>query len=227
MRGAGRMASWLFLCGMVVSFAACSPADLERPAQAREGFIPPEPGEVRTVAAHQVDDWTGPGGEPFHVTQRLPGDPTHLHRTIGTEDFPLTLREGDGTLIQYPCSSCHQGVTITAQRDPDAHGNIHPVHPSRIGSMCSSCHVPQAVDRLTLNTGEEVTLDHAYRLCAQCHFQEAEAWAAGAHGKRLYGWSGQRVIMNCADCHDPHNPAAPVRNPYPGPRLPLGGGEPE
>jgi hypothetical protein len=181
----------------------------------------PELPELLTATADAVGDWVGPGGEPFEVTRRLPGDPTHLHRIIGTKTYALALRPDEALLIQWPCTSCHEGVTITADRDPDAHGNIHPIHPSRLGEVCSTCHVPSAVDHLRLATGEEVSLDHAYRLCAQCHFQQAESWAAGAHGKRLYGWTGRRVVMNCTDCHDPHTPALEPRIPFPGPTLPA------
>jgi hypothetical protein len=79
------------------------------------------------------------------------------------------------------------------------------------------------VARVALRTGEAVGLDQAYRLCAQCHFAQVDAWAGGAHGKRLDGWQGRRVVMSCADCHDPHRPVIPQRVPYPGPRLPTKG----
>jgi hypothetical protein len=62
-------------------------------------------------------------------------------------------------------------------------------------------------------------MDESYQLCAECHFREVEAWAAGAHGKRLDGWQGRRVVMACADCHDPHGPAVPVLVPFRAPHL--------
>jgi hypothetical protein len=93
------------------------------------------------------------------------------------------------------------------------------VHPSGTGATCGTCHDRRAVDRLVLQSEESIPLDQAYRLCAQCHFAQVEAWAGGAHGKRLDGWRGRRVVMNCTDCHDPHKPAVEQRIPFPGPRI--------
>jgi hypothetical protein len=209
------------LLPVALVLAGCGGSQPEPVTGASRSAAPSPPPEQAAMVADTVQGWTDASGRPFEVTRRLPGDPTHLYRIIGTKTYPLSLRTGDATLVQYPCSSCHQGVTVTPQREVDAHGNIQPEHPSAVGSVCSTCHVSSAVQELRLNTGETVTLDHAYRLCAQCHFQQAEAWAAGGHGKRLYGWQGRRVVMNCADCHDPHKPGAPQRNPYPGPQLPT------
>jgi len=54
--------------------------------------------------------------------------------------------------------------------------------------------------------------------------EQAEAWAGGGHGKRLDGWEGRRVVMACADCHDPHNPAVQTRIPFRAPQLERTGG---
>jgi formate-dependent nitrite reductase cytochrome c552 subunit len=105
------------------------------------------------------------------------------------------------------------------QRVRDAHQNIKPVHPKQTGAACSTCHAPDNVELLALKTGERPTLDHTYRLCAQCHYSQAEAWAAGAHGKRLDGWQGKRVVLGCADCHDPHKPGIEQRIPFRAPQL--------
>ena len=35
----------------------------------------------------------------------------------------------------------------------------------------------------------------------------------GAHGKRLSYWAGQRVVTNCASCHNPHSPRFEKRWP--------------
>lgn len=182
--------------------------------------ILPEPAALGAVVSDTAYGWTGPGGRPFEVTRRTPGGGSRLHRQVGTKTFALPLRTAEPTLSQYPCTSCHEGSTVTGGRTDRAHQNIRPVHPAQTGAACATCHVSTVVERLVLPGGETATLDQAYRLCAQCHVSQVNAWAGGGHGKRLDGWHGRRVVMNCADCHDPHRPGLEPRVPYPGPRPP-------
>ncbi len=181
---------------------------------------------LASLAADTARGWTGPGGHPFEVTLRTPGRRGHLSNRIGMETFDLTARVTNRTLTQYPCTSCHEGLVDMADRVADAHRNIQPVHPARTGATCATCHLPDSVQYLRLTDGQAVSMDHAYQLCAECHQGETRSWAAGVHGKRVEGWHGRRVIMNCADCHDPHRPALESRIPYPGPVLPGPGGGP-
>lgn len=189
-----------------------------------DGAAHPEPPGLRAVAAETAYGWSGPGGRPFEVALRTPGDASHLHGQMGTKTFPLPLRTSELTLTQYPCTSCHEGAVGAGGPRGDAHRNIQPVHPAQTGAACATCHVSGAVERLALQSGETASLDQPYRLCAQCHFSVVDAWAAGAHGKRLQGWGGRRVVMNCTDCHDPHRPGLEWRIPFPGPRIPRSPG---
>ena len=179
-----------------------------------------EPGALATVLAAPVQDWRGPGGRPYEVTLRTADPASALSRRFGTITLRTSLRVRAPDLGQYPCTSCHVGNTILADRRvAGAHENVRPVHPAQTGAVCSTCHASGNVELLALKSGERETLDHTYRLCAQCHFSQAESWAGGAHGKRLDGWQGRRVLMGCADCHDPHNPALEPRIPFRAPRL--------
>ena len=213
------------IASAVLAVWACSPAAPE-PARAME-FAPPalpSPAAQTVARAERVPSVTGPGQQPFEVALRA-REPVAGHaRRIGTRTFEIALRSDEPT--SYPCSSCHtaRGTIQRTERAADAHANIQPVHPSESGAACATCHSPANVERLVLAGGETVSLDHAYRLCGQCHFAQLNDWAGGAHGKRLDGWSGRRVVMGCADCHDPHRPAVGQRIPYPGPRLPGRGG---
>ena len=182
---------------------------------------PREPGAPPTVAAAPVVGWTGPGGQPFDVALRT-SDPASAHaRRFGTVTLRTSLRARAPDLGQYPCRSCHMGraVVMRDERIADAHRDIEPAHPRQTGATCATCHAPDDVELLALRSGERATLDHTSRLCAQCHFAQADAWAGGAHGKRLDGWQGRRVVMGCADCHDPHDPSLEPRTPFRAPRL--------
>ncbi len=199
---------------------------LPDPARPAEVGIP-EPEQLRTLAADTVQGWTGPGGQPFEVPLRTLRRSDYLHQQIGQRTFALPARVTNLTLTQYPCTSCHEGTVAMAERVEDAHENIQPEHPARTGATCATCHVADSVEYLRLQDGETVGMDHAYQLCSQCHYRETESWAAGVHGKRLEGWHGRRVLMNCTDCHDPHQPAVAPRIPYPAPTLPTrAGGSP-
>jgi len=180
-----------------------------------------QPGALRTVETTTVVNWVGPGGKPFEVEIRTRDPGSANARLFGTITLQNSARERSPNVGQYPCTSCHLGraMVLRDQRIPDAHQNIQPVHPAQTGATCSTCHAPDNVELLTLKSGERATLDHAYRVCAQCHFRQVESWANGAHGKRLDGWQGRRVVMGCADCHDPHRPAIPPRIPFRAPTL--------
>jgi hypothetical protein len=180
-----------------------------------------EPGALRTVASEPVHGRTGPGGQPFEVALRTAGTRAGHARRFGMRTLRIQLRTTTPDIVNYPCSSCHAGraIVMADDRIADAHTSIRVVHPTETGATCATCHAQDDVELLALRTGERATLDHAYRVCAQCHFAQADAWAAGAHGKRLDGWQGRRVVMNCTDCHDPHAPTLAARLPFRAPRL--------
>lgn len=180
-----------------------------------------QPGELATVRAAPVEGWVGPDERPFEVTLRTREPASVLARRFGVITLATSLRSRTPDVGQYPCTSCHLGrrIVMSDERVTDAHQNIQPLHPKQTGAACATCHSSDDVELLSLKSGERATLDHAYRLCAQCHFEQAEAWAGGGHGKRLDGWQGRRVVMGCADCHDPHRPALVPRIPFRAPSL--------
>lgn len=178
-----------------------------------------EPGALQTVVRTSVDLWKGPGGRTFDVSTGASERESGHARRFGSITRPIALRTR--SLGQNPCTSCHLGrkVVMADKRIADAHQNVRPEHPEQTGALCSTCHATDNVELLTLLSGERATLDESYRLCAQCHFTQVEEWAAGAHGKRLDGWQGQRVLMICTDCHDPHRPAVGQAIPFRAPRI--------
>jgi hypothetical protein len=221
-------------CGALVVLAACerpatltpqdspAPAAIEAPAPFdAAAWAPPA---FSPTASEPVQLRTGPGGHGFDVTLRTAGAAAGHERRFGVLSMPTALRTTERT--NYPCSSCHVPgrPVIRPDRVGDAHQDIQPVHPAESGATCATCHAGDDVASLRLHSGATLPLDQAYRLCTQCHFAQVDAWAGGAHGKRLDGWRGPRVVMGCADCHDPHAPAIEQRVPYPGPPRPGTGG---
>lgn len=226
-RGITMALSYLAVVGML---AACfdhrperrtssSPATVRVAAAPRVSTATLEPGALKTVPHAPVVGWTGPGGQPFDVALRTPEREPGHGRRFGSVTLQTALRARP--LDQYPCTSCHLGreLVMTAKRISDAHQDIKPLHPEQTGSHCSTCHASDDVEQLRLENGERATMDQSYRLCAQCHFTQADAWAHGAHGKRLDAWQGRRIVMGCADCHDPHQPALQPRIPFRAPRI--------
>jgi hypothetical protein len=212
--------------GLVCLTFACRQADRPLPndrevSPRRTDTTAVAPGSLTMLPAAPVAGWTGPGERPFEVTLRTADPVSALARKFGTITLRTSLRARTPDLSQYPCTSCHLGrrMVLADERIGDAHQNIKPIHPAQTGAACSTCHAPDNVELLALKSGDRATLDHAYRLCAQCHFSQAEAWAGGGHGKRLDGWQGRRVVMGCADCHDPHKPALEPRLPFRAPQL--------
>jgi len=187
----------------------------------RDSLARREPGVLASVEAVPVTGRTGPGDHPFEVGRRTPDAVGGRIRRFGTRPLPIQLRLRSPDLTRYPCTSCHQGsrLVMADERIPDAHTDLRVVHPVETGSTCATCHAPENPELLVLGTRERATLDHAYQLCAKCHFNQVESWTGGAHGKRFDGWQGRRVVMGCAECHDPHAPALETRMPFRPPRL--------
>ncbi len=126
--------------------------------------------------------------------------------------FQVTARKKE--MARYPCSGCHTGKPITVQNSAElTHGNISLSH-GRPGALaCIDCHSQENRNFLEDKKGKTIDFNHSYQLCGQCHFRQKKDWLGGAHGKRIEYWAGERVILNCVSCHDPHSPRFEKRFP--------------
>ena len=116
---------------------------------------------------------------------------------------------------RFKCSRCHNNQTVTIARAAEtAHADINLIHGGKGELMaCFTCHDKDNRDVLITEKDTKVDMDHSYQLCGQCHFRQKDDWIGGAHGKRVSWWAGDRVVKNCASCHNPHAPRFEKRWP--------------
>ena len=118
-------------------------------------------------------------------------------------------------LERFKCSQCHNNQPVSAANAAEtAHGDIALDHGNKDKQLaCFTCHQKDNRDLLVTEKGATIDMDHSYELCGQCHFRQNLDWIGGAHGKRVGGWAGDRVVKNCASCHNPHAPRFEKRWP--------------
>lgn len=128
---------------------------------------------------------------------------------------PFRVLTRKNEINRFTCSNCHTDKPVKVNEGTElTHGNINLNHgKGGEGLTCIDCHHPDERDYLWDKKGEKIDYDHSYQLCGQCHFRQKRDWLGGAHGKRVDNWAGERVIYNCASCHDPHSPRFEKRYP--------------
>jgi hypothetical protein len=115
------------------------------------------------------------------------------------------------SITKFPCSTCHDrslaqmkaGVPENARK---AHWDIEIQHAGASVMTCTTCHNSSDLNALHSLTGQPISFDESFRVCAQCHATQFSDWQGGAHGKRLSGWGAERVAQTCVGCHNPHRP---------------------
>lgn len=134
-------------------------------------------------------------------------------------------------LSDYDCYACHEKKSPPPIRFdakgtiviPKEHGNIVPGHGSHDrNNLCYNCHNEQNLETLQVRDGRQVKFDNIPPLCGSCHGPTLRDWEAGAHGRTSGYWDrklGEMVRLSCANCHDPHAPRIPTREPAPGPHT--------
>ena len=182
--------------------------------------IPLVPGNVGFVSASETSFLSEikKSDEPFDnrsVTQVLP----IVQKTVLAKEqyqggsFRVLARKQE--IGRYKCSSCHTDKPVLVNQGLElTHGNIALNHGQEGRALdCIDCHHSEDRDYLEDKKGRKIDFDHSYQLCGQCHFRQKRDWLGGAHGKRVTYWAGDRVVYNCATCHDPHSPRFEKRFP--------------
>jgi hypothetical protein len=132
-------------------------------------------------------------------------------------------------LSDFDCYACHDKkkpgtLKFDAQHKiiiPKEHSNIvmgHGAHDRN--NLCFNCHNETNLLTVQVRDGRELKLSDSVPLCGSCHGPTYRDWEAGAHGRTSGHWDrskGDIQRLACANCHDPHLPHIPTREPAPGP----------
>ena len=151
---------------------------------------------------------------------------------------PDTFRQSYAQLIRakadlsdFDCYACHEKgkpppLRFDANNNlliPSEHKDIVMGHGSHNrNNLCFNCHDEQNLELLQTRDGRQVKLAESPPLCGSCHGPTYRDWEAGAHGRTSGVWNrsaGQINRLLCVDCHNPHKPKIPHRQPAPGPHL--------
>jgi hypothetical protein len=174
--------------------------------------------------------WFGPETAPIPIPERTvvtaaDVQPTTLRTPITGE--PTILLQGS---IEKTCMNCHV-LWDSRKRQSNVlvqHKDIRLDHGEN--DNCLNCHEPDQRDKLTLRGGKQIGFADSVQLCAQCHGPTWRDWQRGAHGRTNGYWDksrGTQIRQMCVACHDPHHPAFPKLDPFPGPNTLRMGTAPE
>jgi len=163
-------------------------------------------------------------------------DTNFLSTATVRQAYPDLVKAGED-LSDFDCYACHEkGKPPELRFDtnqnliiPKEHSNIVMHHGSHErNNNCFNCHNENNLTLLQTRDRHEVKFADSQLLCGSCHGPTLRDWEAGVHGRTDGFWdrnlgAGDRKL--CANCHNPHSPKFPGRQPAPGPH-PLRDGEP-
>jgi len=155
-------------------------------------------------------------------------DPKFLETTPWRQSYGDLVKAKED-LSDYDCYGCHDKAKPPPIRYdaagkivvPKEHSDIVMGHGSHDrNNLCYNCHNEQNLETLQTRNGQAVKFTEIPQLCGSCHGPTYRDWEAGAHGRTSGYWDRsqgpiQRLV--CANCHNPHSPRIPTREPAPGP----------
>lgn len=138
------------------------------------------------------------------------------------------VRAGED-VAHFSCYLCHErGLPPALKFDaehrivvPEEHGDIAMAHGSHErNNHCFNCHNDQDRETFQVRDGRRLAFGESSQLCGSCHGPTFADWEAGAHGRTSGYWDRARgpiQRLDCVNCHDPHAPRIPPREPLPAP----------
>jgi hypothetical protein len=160
---------------------------------------------------------------------------------------PFTVVARQDRMRNFACTKCHDNKFVDARvRElEEEHTRLTFEHGGGRFWCYDACHKGTDMDSLVSLRGRRISYDESYKVCSQCHYQRLD-WFFGGHGKRqgvwedqreipataeemkiedrnrIGRWAGERVILNCTECHDPHSPSIKPYEPSPPPKVRSG-----
>lgn len=183
------------------------------------------------AVAFAADLW----GRPPAGTMIPPVDVKFLDTSPWRQSY-ANLVAAKEDLSDFDCYACHEKskpppIKYDANHKiiiPKEHANITLEHGSHDrNNNCYNCHNEANLLTFQARDGRELKFDHSTPLCGSCHGPTYRDWDAGAHGRISGFWqekAGAATKLACVNCHNPHAPRIPTREPAPGPH-PLRAGE--
>ena len=157
-------------------------------------------------------------------------DTNFLNTATVRKSYADLVREG-ADLSDFDCYACHEkNKPPTLRFDtnqnlivPKEHSDIVMGHGSHgRNNNCFNCHNENNLTLLQTRDGHEVTFSNSPLLCGSCHGPTYRDWEAGVHGRTSGYWNREMGAIDrklCVNCHNPHSPKFPGRQPAPGPHL--------
>jgi len=143
-------------------------------------------------------------------------------------------------LDDFDCYTCHEkGKKPVLKYDdkqqliiPDEHSDVvmgHGTHGRN--NNCFNCHDDENLEQLQPRDGRALKFEQSTMLCGSCHGPTYRDWEAGMHGRTSGYWNrtkegteqgkfdGPFKKQDCVNCHNPHSPKFPGRQPAPPPNY--------
>jgi uncharacterized CHY-type Zn-finger protein len=134
-------------------------------------------------------------------------------------------------LSDFDCYACHEkGKPPQLRYDTNQNLIIPKEHPDIVmghgshgrNNNCFNCHNETNLELLQTRDGRPLKFSDSPQLCGSCHGPTYRDWEAGVHGRISGYWNqnlGTAERKQCVNCHNPHSPRFPGRQPAPGPHL--------
>jgi hypothetical protein len=181
------------------------------------------------------------------MTRRTPVRAATARGQTATDAPPFRVVPRQDRIRNFPCTKCHDNTFVDprVRELQDEHTKLTFEHGGGRFWCYDACHRGTDIDHLVSLRGRRVSYDESYKVCGQCHYQRLD-WFFGGHGKRqgawedqrkipvtaaelkvedrsqIGRWAGERLILNCTECHDPHSPSIKPFEPSPAPKVRSG-----